>query len=181
MREHPNVQPTLTGELVSLRPLSTTDWDALYAVAADPLIWEQHPACDRYQEPVFRAFFADALASGGALIAEDRATGEVIGSSRYFGFNPDSREVEIGWSFLARSHWGGRYNGEMKQLMLTHAFTFASAVVFLIGPDNMRSRRAVERIGARQIADRINSLGRTSVVYQIMARDYRSGTVMKQS
>jgi len=176
MSGYPDLQPTLTGELVSLRPLVASDGDALYAVAADPLIWEQHPSFDRYQEPVFRAFVADALASGGAFIVHDRVTGEAIGSSRYFGWDADRSEIEIGWSFLARSHWGGRYNGEMKRLMLDHAFTFATSAVFLIGPENMRSRRAVERLGALQIADRINSLGRASVVYQITAHRYRSHT-----
>lgn len=176
MSSYPDLQPTLIGQRVALRPLVASDWDALYTVAADPLIWEQHPASDRYQEPVFRAFFADALASGGAFIVHDRATGATIGSSRYFGWDADRSEIEIGWSFLARSHWGGQFNGEMKRLMLDHAFTFATAVVFLIGPDNIRSRRAVERIGALQIADRINSLGRASVVYRITADRHRSRT-----
>jgi N-acetyltransferase len=141
-----NRQPTLTGDLLELRPLREDDWDALYAVARDPLIWEQHPASDRWQEPVFRAFFRDALASGGALVAVDRATGEVIGSSRYHGF--DGQQVEIGWTFLARSRWGGRWNGEMKRLMLEHAFAFVPRVIFVIGANNRRSRRAVEKLGA---------------------------------
>jgi N-acetyltransferase len=115
-------QPTLQGELLELRPLRPEEFDSLFAVASDPLIWEQHPDSDRYQEEVFRRFFQDALDSGGALIARDRATGEVIGSSRYFGYDAEKREVEIGWSFLARGCWGGRYNGEMKRLMLLHAF-----------------------------------------------------------
>ena len=170
----PDLQPTMRGELLSLRPLAESDWDALFAVAADPLIWEQHPAFDRYQEPVFRAFFAEALASGGAFLVHDRASGAAIGSSRYAGWDADANEIEIGWSFLARSYWGGRYNGEMKRLMLDHAFTFASSVVFRIGPNNMRSRRAVERIGAVQIADRINHQGVLSVVYEITAASYRS-------
>ena len=140
-------QPTLAGELLTLRPLRADDWEALYAVARDPLIWEQHPDSDRWQEPVFRRFFADALASGGALVAIDNATGAVIGSSRYHGYDAEARVVEIGWSFLARAYWGGRYNGEMKRLMLAHAFTAVDRVVFIIGPENRRSRRAVEKIG----------------------------------
>lgn len=91
-----DLQPTLTGDLLTLRPLRPDDWAALFAVAADRLIWEQHPDHDRWQEPVFRQFFADALASGGALIAHDRKTGAVIGSSRYFGYSAEKRVVEIG-------------------------------------------------------------------------------------
>ncbi|MBA4082930.1 MAG: GNAT family N-acetyltransferase, partial [Erythrobacter sp.] len=112
-------QPMLEDELIRLRPLQPEDWDALFAVASDPLIWEQHPAHDRWQEPVFRAFFEDALANKGALIAIDRASGAVIGSSRYQGLEEaDGGSVEIGWTFLARSHWGGRWNHAMKRLML---------------------------------------------------------------
>lgn len=162
-----DLQPTLKGALVTLRPLRVTDWDALFAVAADPLIWEQHPAHDRYQEAVFRVFFAEAMASGGAFLVHDAATGQVIGSSRYFGHDPVRREVEIGWTFLARSHWGGRYNSEMKQLMLNHVFQFVDRVLFLVGPNNVRSQTAVERIGGVRIGTRRNTAGHESVVYQI--------------
>jgi RimJ/RimL family protein N-acetyltransferase len=107
-----------------------------YAAAADPLIWEQHPDTNRYQEPRFLVFFHEALASGGALIAIDAARHQVIGSSRFHGYNEERSEVEIGWTFLARSCWGGLHNGEMKRLMLQHAFRFVSSVIFLVGPQN---------------------------------------------
>ena len=140
-------QPHLTGELVALRPAMAEDFDALFAVASDPLIWEVHPAHDRWQEPVFRRFFDDGLASGGMLVAIDRATGAIIGSSRYDFGRAEPGEVEIGWTFLARSHWGGRYNAEMKALMLDHAFASVQRVIFLVGDTNVRSRKAVEKIG----------------------------------
>jgi len=136
-------------------------------VASDPLIWEQHPASDRYQEDVFTAFFREGLESGGALIAIDRQEARVIGSSRYHGYDADQSEIEIGWTFLARSHWGGRYNGEMKQLMLRHAFTFVDNVIFVIGPWNMRSRRAVEKIGSVFVGSKVDAQGREAVVYRI--------------
>lgn len=117
-----DLQPILKGELLTLRPLRAEDYNQLYAVASDPLIWEQHPAWDRYQPQVFAALFRESLASGGALIAIDGKDGKVIGSSRFHGYDPTRNEIEIGWTFLARSHWGGAYNGEMKQLMLRHAF-----------------------------------------------------------
>ena len=140
-------QPTLSGELVTLRALRPDDYADLCAVAADPLIWEQHPARNRYQEPIFRQFFAEALTSGGALLAADARTRRVIGSSRFHGYDEARSEVEIGWTFLARSHWGGSYNAEMKQLMLRHAFRFVTSVVFLVGPENLRSQLAVAKIG----------------------------------
>jgi RimJ/RimL family protein N-acetyltransferase len=163
-----DLQPTLKGDLLELRPLRADDFVTLFAVASDPLIWEQHPASDRYQEEVFRKFFRDALQSGGALVAIDK-DGRIIGSSRFHGYNAQKSEVEIGWTFLARSHWGGRYNGEMKRLMLQHAFQFVNSVVFLIGPNNLRSRRAVEKIGGVLVGSRPDATGRESVVYQITA------------
>jgi len=143
-----DLQPHLIGELVELRPLRPEDWAGLYAVASDPLIWKQHPASDRYKEEVFRNFFREALESGGAFLVLDRKTQQIIGSSRYFGFDHAKRKIEIGWTFLARTHWGGRYNGEMKRLMLDHAFKFVDTVVFLVHPTNFRSRKALEKIGA---------------------------------
>jgi hypothetical protein len=113
-----DLQPTLVGETISLRPLITDDFEALYAAASDPLIWEQHPEPLRFQRQVFEGFFADALASGGALLVTDKTSGEVIGTSRYYEWNPNQREVAIGYTFLVRSHWGGPTNREMKQLML---------------------------------------------------------------
>jgi RimJ/RimL family protein N-acetyltransferase len=164
-----DLQPTLEGKLLRLRPLRAEDWDALYAVASDPLIWEQHPNSDRYKEEVFREFFREALESGGALIALDSKDGRVIGSSRFHGYDEGLSEIEIGWTFLARSHWGGVYNGEMKDLMLRHAFRFVKSVVFLIGPKNFRSQKAVEKIGAVRAGSRRAGNGRESVVYRLMA------------
>lgn len=95
-----DLQPTLTGVLLQLRPLQPADYAALFAVASDPLIWEQPPDRLRYPEPIFGAFFREALESG-ALVAVNRDTGALIGSSRYHGYDATAREVEIGWSFLA--------------------------------------------------------------------------------
>ena len=162
-----DAQPVLGGGLVLLRPLRSDDYDLLYAVASDPLIWEQHPARTRHEAAVFREFFDESLASGGALIVIDGATQQVIGSSRFHGYDSERSEVEIGWTFLARSHWGGTYNGEMKRLMLAHAFRFVESVLFLIGPRNVRSQRAIEKIGAVRAGVRPNASGQVSLVYQI--------------
>jgi RimJ/RimL family protein N-acetyltransferase len=162
-----DLQPVLRGDLVGLRPLRADDFPALYAVAADPLLWAQHPAKDRYQEEPFRRFFDEQLRSGGALVVVDTRTEAVIGMSRFHGYDEERSEVEIGWTFLARSHWGGTYNRAMKQLMLRHAFRFVRHVVFLVDPQNLRSRRALEKIGGVQVASRPDDTGRPSVAYQI--------------
>ena len=164
-----DLQPTLAGELLRLRPLHAGDYDDLYAVASDPLIWEQHPTRDRYEPDVFNAFFREAIDSGGALIAIDAKDGRVIGSSRFNGYDEEKSEVEIGWTFLARSHWGGIYNREMKRLMLRHAFGFVNRVVFLVGLQNLRSQKAMEKIGGIVVGSRSDGSGRDSLVYQLTA------------
>ena len=165
------LQPHLVGDLLEVRPLRPEDRESLFAVASDPLIWEQHPAPDRYQEDVFKSFFREALESGGALIVIDRKTQKIIGSSRYFAFESTRSEIEIGWTFLARSHWGGKYNGELKRLMLDHAFKFIERVVFLVGPTNFRSQKALEKIGGimteRREKTNLQGQREEQVVYQI--------------
>ena len=164
-----DLQPILEGELVRLRPLRADDWDDLYAVASDRLIWEQHPCNDRYQEEVFREFFREALESGGALLISDARNNQVIGSSRFARYDEAKSEIEIGWTFLARSYWGGVYNRELKKLMLEHAFHFVRSVVFLVGPQNYRSQKAVEKIGGVRVGMTIDEKGRESVVFRITA------------
>jgi RimJ/RimL family protein N-acetyltransferase len=174
-------QPVLEGERLHLRPLVPEDWEALFAVAADPLIWQQHPAHDRWREQVFRAFFDDALANKGALVAIDRGTGAVIGSSRFQGLSEaDGGSVEIGWTFLARSHWGGTFNLEMKRLMLAHALASVAECRFLVGETNTRSRTALERIGARltdRREERIMAGGEVipHLTYVMTREDFASG------
>ncbi|HWD39178.1 MAG TPA: GNAT family N-acetyltransferase [Fimbriimonas sp.] len=161
------LQPTLTAEFLELQPLREDDFEALFAVASDPLIWEQHPNSDRYREDVFREFFRGAMESGGAFKVVDRKTGQVIGSTRYANYREAESEIEIGWTFLARKYWGGRYNWEMKGLMLNHAFRFVETVVFHVGPTNWRSRKAMEKIGGVLNPNRPDSAARSSVTYEI--------------
>ena len=173
-------QPTLEGEMLLLRPLREDDWDALYAVASDPKVWELHPAHDRWQEPVFRKFFAEALAQAGALVVIDKSNGAVVGSSRFWAYDPaDGGSVEIGWSVLARSHWGGETNREMKRLMLAHALTAVERVWFRVGETNFRSRRAMEKIGGRltERTETIEMAGEpvTHVIYEIDRASFADG------
>jgi RimJ/RimL family protein N-acetyltransferase len=162
-----DLQPVLTGDIIELRPLREEDFAALYAVAADPLIWEQHPEPDRCTEPVFREFFRGAMESGGAFVVLERKDARAIGSSRFAGYDEANSEIEIGWTFLARSHWGGTYNREMKRLMLDHAFRFVRRVIFRVGPHNLRSQRALEKIGASYLGLQPDPRRGESAIYEI--------------
>ncbi|PYI79728.1 MAG: N-acetyltransferase [Verrucomicrobia bacterium] len=154
-----DLQPHLKGELIELRPLKPDDWKELFAVASDPLIWEQHPESDRHLEDVFKIFFSDALESRGAFVILDRMTQQIIGSTRFYGYDPEKSEIEIGWTFLARKYWGGRFNAEMKQLLLNHAFKFVESVVFFVGEDNARSQKAMEKVGAIKVGTATRAYG----------------------
>jgi len=142
-----DLQPNLKGELIELRPLAPEDWNELFAVASDPLIWQQHPESDRYKENVFKIFFREAMECGGAFVIIDTKNQQIIGSTRFYGYDPERSEIEIGWTFLARKYWGGRYNREMKRLMLAHAFKFVENAIFFVGENNIRSQKATEKIG----------------------------------
>jgi len=166
-----DLQPTLTGKLLELRPLKRDDFDDLFRAASDPLIWEQHPERDRYKREVFQLYFDSAIESRGAFVVIDRKTEKIIGSSRYHDLKLEESEVEIGYTFLERAYWGGDYNGEMKRLMLDHAFKYVERVVFVVGDNNLRSQKALEKIGARfrKTLDRTDRDGnlRKTVVFQI--------------
>lgn len=164
----PNWQPRLEGELVLLRPTRPEDWDDMFSAASDPLIWAGHPAKERYTEPEFRKYFDAALQSNGALTIIDKMTGRIVGCSRYHDHDRERSRVEIGYTFLVRCCWGGMVNGEVKRLMLDHAFRFIETVQFAIAEDNIRSRRACEKIGAtfsRQVETRM--IGHRTISYCI--------------
>lgn len=146
-----NLQPVLSDELVFLRPLRDDDYDMLYEVAKDPGIWQQHPCPDRYQEEVFQKYFAESIASGGALVIIENASAKIIGSTRFEQIESISSAIEIGWTFLGRKYWGGAYNKAIKNLMIDYAFKSVDVVVFYIGKNNFRSQRAVEKLGGQRL------------------------------
>ena len=162
-----DTQPRLQNDLITARPLRVDDFAALFELASDPLLWEQHPARDRYQEPVFRAFFDDALKSGGALLVQDRRTGASIGTSRYAALDTQRSEVEIGWTFLARACWGGRFNARLKSLMLQHAFRYVESVIFDVGAANFRSQKAVLKLGATLDLGATSAYGAHGIRYRL--------------
>ena len=144
------LQPThLENDLISLSPLKEEHFDELFQVASDELIWEQHPTQVRYKPDGFREFFDESMNSKGALVVRDKKNEKIIGSSRYFKNPGGDHLIEIGWTFLAREYWGGKYNGAMKKLMIDHAFSFAEVVILFIAKDNFRSAKAAQKIGAQ--------------------------------
>ena len=162
-----DLQPTLTGKHITLRPLAPQDFDELFAAASDPLVWAQHPDPSRGTREGFPQFFDGALKSKGCLVAIDAGRQSVVGWSRYGEYTPGER-IAIGYTFLARSHWGGATNAEMKRLMLRHAFTDVREVLFIVAERNLRSRRAVEKLGAELAgAESQPRWGQIHVIYRL--------------
>ncbi|HEY6453578.1 MAG TPA: GNAT family N-acetyltransferase [Steroidobacteraceae bacterium] len=170
------LQPHLEDPWIRLRPLRSEDFESLYAVAADPFIWEQHPSRNRYQREVFENFFKGAMESGGALLIIDNQDDRVLGSSRYYDWDDAQRSVAIGYTFIARTHWGRQYNRRLKTLMLDHAFRFVDRVIFHVGIDNMRSRMAMQKLGATLTGEiDISYYGepsRRNVIFQLDGADW---------
>ncbi|MFL4471918.1 GNAT family N-acetyltransferase [Tateyamaria armeniaca] len=152
-------QPTLTGETLHLRPLRGDDIPALTHAASDPAIWAGHPARDRYKPEVFAPYAHMLLRSGGALVVTDKASGSVIGCSRYYPAPETPKAYGIGYTFLTRPYWGGAANREMKALMLDHAFEHMDQVWLHVDPANIRSQRATLKIGARFVEEAQRNLG----------------------
>lgn len=138
----------LRNSKIRLEPIHSTDFERLFAIASDPLIWEQHPDRERYQKDVFQNYFDSAVASGTAYLILDAQTDELIGCTRYYQFDPENESVAIGYTFLVRKCWGGAYNRSCKLLLLKHAFEVVKKVYFHVGSNNVRSQKAVEKLGA---------------------------------
>ncbi|SHI72131.1 GNAT family N-acetyltransferase [Flavobacterium terrae] len=148
-----NLQPQLENELVVLQPLSINDFEELYEVASDPFVWEQHPNKDRYKREVFQNFFDGAMQSKGAFKIIDKTTSKTIGSSRFYDLDMNNKSVLIGYTFYGRNYWGTLYNPSVKKLMMDYAFQFVDTIYFHIGANNIRSQKAIERLGAIKVRE----------------------------
>lgn len=163
-----NLQPeTLENDLIKITALTESDFERLFNVASDPLIWQQHPERDRYKREVFQLFFDSAIKSQSAFLVFEKSTNQLIGCTRYLHYDPVNSKVEIGYTFLARECWGGQYNKAMKKLLMDYAFQNVESVVFQIGSTNIRSQKAILKIGARKIKEIDFDLnGKKLVVYE---------------
>ena len=173
-----SVQPTLENENVKLVPLEQNDFEALFSVASDPLVWEQHPNKDRYKRDVFETFFQGAMESGGAFKIIDKESDELAGSTRFYDFNAEDNSIFIGYTFYGTKFWGSKLNPQVKKLMLDYIFQFVDKVNFHVGKDNIRSQKAMEKLGAKKV-DEVNVAyfgepEKLNVVFEILKTDFNS-------
>lgn len=171
-----SIQPILENDYVKLIPLQENDFEQLFSVASDPLVWEQHPNKDRYKRDVFKRFFEGALESGGAFKIIEKNTGEIAGSTRFYNYNAADNSIFIGYTFYARKFWGSKMNPQVKKLMLDYIFQFVDKVNFHVGKDNLRSQKAMEKLGAKKVDEVIVAYygepDRLNVVFEILKTDY---------
>jgi RimJ/RimL family protein N-acetyltransferase len=171
-----SIQPILENDYVKLIPLQENDFEQLFSVASDPLVWEQHPNKDRYKRDVFERFFEGALESGGAFKIIEKNTGEIAGSTRFYNYNTADNSIFIGYTFYARKFWGSKMNPQVKKLMLDYIFQFVDKVNFHVGKDNLRSQKAMEKLGAKKVDEVIVAYygepDRLNVVFEILKTDY---------
>lgn len=173
-----NIQPILENELIKIVPLKQEDFETLYTIASDPLLWEQHPNKDRYQREVFENFFKGAMESGGAFLVIDNIKKLPIGSSRFYSVEGNDNAIVIGYTFISRSHWGGKFNPALKKLMIDYVFQFVDSVLFQIGALNVRSQKAIERLGALKIAEQevayYGEPSKLNFIYEIKKEEWLS-------
>lgn len=163
-----NLQPTISNELITIKPLQENNFESLFTIASDELLWEQHPNNDRYKKEVFQLFFENAIQSKGAFIVINNKTNEIIGSSRYYKFNEVEKSILIGYTFISRAFWGTNYNSSLKELMIKYAFQFVNKVHFHVGETNYRSQKAVEKLGAIKISELPNDTStKTNWLYEL--------------
>jgi len=169
-----NLQPKLANELVQIVPLKESDFDELFAVASDELLWEQHPEKDRYKKDVFQDFFNAAIQSKSAFKVIDVKTGDTIGSSRYYDFNEVKKSIAIGYTFISRKYWATPYNRALKDLMINYAFQFVEKIIFHVGDTNFRSQKAVEKLGALHTETYLDEEnGRTHVTFTLIKENWK--------
>lgn len=171
-----SIQPHLENNVAEIIPLQESDFERLYAVASDPLVWEQHPNKNRCERPIFRNFFDGAMQSKGAFIIIEKSTGKVAGSTRFYGFDEVENSIFIGYTFYGRELWGKKLNPSVKKLMLDYIFQFVDKVNFHVGAENIRSQKAMERLGAKKIHEievaYVNEPVRLNILYEIKRSDW---------
>lgn len=171
-----SIQPKLENDSLQLLPLAESDFERLFNVASDPEVWAMHPNKERYKRDVFQNFFKGALQSKGAFLIIDKETTAVLGSTRFYDYDENDESILIGYTFYGTKFWGSKLNPQVKKLMLDYIFQFVDKVNFHVGKDNIRSQKAMEKLGAKKV-DEVNVAyayepERLNVVFEIKKENY---------
>ena len=164
-----NFKSNFENDSISLLQIKKESFEELYLVASNPVIWEQHPESDRWKKEKFSIFFENGIQNKfGFLLIFDKCKKEIIGSTRFYSYDEEEQAIRIGFTFIAQKYWGTSINLQVKKMMLDYTFKFLDKVYFDIGINNVRSRKAVEKLGARLFLD--NKKG--NVVYILKKNEF---------
>ena len=149
---HPTV---LESQTVKLMPLEKQHFEELYIAASDKRLWEFIPVdgsdSNKFNQAYEKALTDRETGTQYPFIIYHKHSKKIIGSTRLFEIFPNDRKLEIGWTWIVKEYWGTAINFECKLLLLTFCFETLKAVrVQLKTKDaNMRSRKAIEKLGAK--------------------------------
>jgi N-acetyltransferase len=176
-------QPVLEGDHVILRPMERSDGSAVVAAASDGKLWELFytavPGPETIEAYLTAAEAEAAYGRAMPFVVIDKASGKIVGATRYMRMKPDAKRLEIGTTFYAASAQRSPINSEAKLLLLTHAFEAMGCLCVQLRTDafNFASQRAIERLGAKREGvlrnhSILNGRNRDTVVYSIIANEW---------
>ncbi len=146
---------TLEGEKVILVPLSEMYFDELIDSCRHKIIWTYMPVkandADGLRKELTEALLEREKGTQCPFVVIEKTTNKVIGSTRFLKLTEEHRNLEIGWTWYLPEYWRKGYNEECKLLLLTYCFEILKTIrVQIIASDkNLRSRKAIERIGGK--------------------------------
>lgn len=143
----------LENKELSLVPLKADDYQRLFSVASSKEIWEQHPNQNRYLPTEFQLYFDQLLNCDIAYLVTDRRSNSIIGATAFYNLDREKKQVAIGYTFLTTKYWGTGINTSLKSLMINYAFQFVDHIMFYVGAHNIRSQKAVQKLGARKTGE----------------------------
>ena len=171
-----SIQPILENDDFKLFPLLESDFERLFTVASDPKVWEMHPNKERYKREVFQNFFKGAMESEGAFLIINKNSNEVLGSTRFYDYDENNKSIFIGYTFYGTKSWGKNINSSVKKIMLDYIFQFVEVVIFHVGKDNLRSVKAMEKLGAENLGEEevayFGENSKTNIVFQIKKENW---------
>ncbi|MEM8847746.1 MAG: GNAT family protein [Bacteroidota bacterium] len=174
----------LEGNLVKLLPLTESYNSEILDAASDGNLWEiwytSVPSKDSLDAYVDFALQQESEGLALPFVVIEKASGQVVGSTRYCSVDAHNRRVEIGYTWYAQRVQRTGINTECKHLLLQHAFETldAIAVEFKTNFFNFPSRNAILRLGAKQDGiirnHRIDKMGniRDTVLFSILNSEW---------
>lgn len=145
---------SLEGITISLMPLEVKHKEELFEVLKSPEVWKYSwrkvSTVEDIEQILMIAVHNKKIGKHIPFIVKDKLNGQVLGTTQICSIDQVNRNVEIGWTWLSPNVWRTKVNTECKFLLLKYCFEElkVNRVQFSVSGENIRSQKAVERIGA---------------------------------